>query len=404
MTAREYRITGLNVGQTIARAQTLAARAQKKGLTGGYTVTVETRETTVDDTGSPLYVEGSTFNPQRPATETVLVIDGEAPRFEGWTFVARVEFVNGQPVVTGSPFYEGPQVDRDALSANNCDHCGIRVRRTKTVVVERDGERKQVGTTCLKDFLGHDFSVSWLKDPFAEFEETERTTRAIPVYTLTEVLAAAACVIRQAGFVPASWESATPTRSEVYDLLGLGSTKAVAKARDTFGFPTDADKATAAEALEFGRTMSGDSDYAMNVRAILAGEVVESHRFGLVVSVVGVMVKQRSEQSARKAEATGPAITEELFAEPKTKVEFAEATVAKVIPFTSDYGFGEIIVFIADGFRFKWMTGSAPGWIEEGQTVTLKGTVKGRDEFRGQVSTTLLRCKVEQVSSLVGAS
>jgi arylsulfatase A-like enzyme len=64
-------------------------------------------------------------------------------------------------VVTGSPYYEGPQVDRSTLSPNACDHCGIKTRRTKTVIVERDGERKQVG--CAEDILPTLLDLSGIK-------------------------------------------------------------------------------------------------------------------------------------------------------------------------------------------------------------------------------------------------
>jgi hypothetical protein len=380
MTVREYKVSGLDLDRTLTKARATAARAQKKGLTGGYTVTTRVEYGPADEFGSR-------------AQETYLVVEGEAPRFDGWTFVARVDYVNGQPVLTGSPFYEGPQVDRDTLTANTCDHCQVNVRRTKTVVVEKDGERKQVGTTCLKDFLGHDFTVAWLKDPFAALEEGSGQG---PTYlqALT-VLAYSACVVRQAGFAPVSnTEDRYPTRDSVAALMGRLGGKALQAALRDFGKPTDEDWDTAAEALEFGRTMSGDTDYAMNLRAVLADELglFDPRYFGLVVSAVGVMVRSKSDAAQRAAEKD--TVAEALYAEPGTKVEFAEATVARVTSFETAYGFAEAVTFVADGYRFKWLTSAAPEFLAEGQRVSLKGTVKGEDTWNDQVSTKLLRCKV----------
>lgn len=378
MAVREYDISGMDLGRTLSKAEAIAARAAKKGLTGGYTVTTRTETTAPNEFGVR-------------AEKTYLVVEGESPRFDGWTFVAKVEYVNGDPVVTGSPFYEGPQVDRSTLAANACDHCGVKTRRTKTVVVEKDGERKQVGTTCLKDFLGHDFTIAWIKDPFGDFEGGG-LGGGPRVFEVEYTLATAACVIRQAGFVPASAYDKAPTKGEVTLLFGIGKADAVAEARQKYGTPTDADKATAAEALEFGKAMTGDSDYVANLQAVIKEPLFTDKYLGLVVSLVGVFLRAKGQEAQRKAEAD--AIIEALYAEPKTKVEFEQATVGRIIGFETQWGYSEIVTFVADGFRFKWMTSAAPQFLEEGMTVSLKGTVKGLDEYQGQVSTQLLRCKV----------
>lgn len=378
MTVREYDISGMDLGRTLTKAQAVAARAAKKGLTGGYTVTTRTETTAPNDFG--VRVE-----------KTYLVVEGNSPRFDGWTFVAKVEYVNGDPVVTGSPYYEGAPVDRSTLAANACDHCGVKTRRTKTVVVEKDGERKQVGTTCLKDFLGHDFTVAWVKDPFGAFEEGG-FGGGPRVFDVEFTLATAASVIRQAGFVPTSAIDKAPTKSEVMLLFGIGKGEEVYKAKQKYGTPTDEDKATAAEALEFGRNMNSGTDYAANLQAVIKEALFAEKYLGLVVSLVGVYLKAKGQEAQRKAE--GESITEALYAEPKTKVEFDKATVGRIVGFETQWGYSEVVTFVADGYRFKWMTSAAPEFLEEGMTVALKGTVKGQDEYQGQVSTRLLRCKV----------
>jgi hypothetical protein len=379
MATREYEISGLDLGRTLSKAQTLSARAVKKGLSGGFTLSTRS-EFTTDQYGVR-------------SERTFLVVEGESPCFEGWTFVAKVEYVNGDPVVTGSPYYEGPAVDRSTLRADACDYCGINTRRTKTVVVENeDGERKQVGTTCLKDFLGSDFSVAWVADPFKVFEDSPGCGGGPRSMFVDYVLSLAACVIRQAGFVPASSFDPPPTRSQVALLLGMGSYKDLLAAKEKYVAVTDADKATAAEALDFGKAMTGDSDYVLNLQAVLKEPMFDEKYLGLVVSLVGVYLRSKGEEAQRKAEAV--AVTEALYAEPKTKVDFDQATVGRIVGFETQWGYSEVIIFVADGYRFKWMTSAAPEFLEEGMTVSLKGTVKGLDEYQGQVSTQLLRCKV----------
>jgi len=51
--------------------------------------------------------------------------------------------------------------------------------------------------------------------------------------------------------------------------------------------------------------------------------------------------------------------------------------------------------FRADGNLLVWKTGTFPFNAEEGQTVTITGTVKDHTEYRDEKQTALLRCKVQ---------
>ncbi len=71
---REFRISEIGVEKTLAKAQKLAERAQKKGLSGGYQVRIEKRFEEI---------EGISHEYQ------VLVIEGEPVKFNGWQFIGR---------------------------------------------------------------------------------------------------------------------------------------------------------------------------------------------------------------------------------------------------------------------------------------------------------------------------
>ena len=189
MTRREIKIDPqLNVAATKDRAEKLAARAIKKGLAGGYTVDIETR-----------IEEG----PKGPVEVRYLVIEGAPAQINGYTFVAAVEWIGDQPVVTGSPYYEGEPVDRSAIVKGGCDHCGVNRQRKSVVIVENaKGERKQVGKSCVKDYLGNTLALSWFKDSGDVFEEFEGYSGfGSPLEQVIEVLAVAACVVRTRGWV-----------------------------------------------------------------------------------------------------------------------------------------------------------------------------------------------------------
>lgn len=86
-------------------------------------------------------------------------VSGVAPKLNGWTFIATLEHANELGnVLRIVPGYEGqlPEKFRNA-SAENCDHCQTRRQRNDTYVLNHDenGRWAQVGSTCLKDFLGY---------------------------------------------------------------------------------------------------------------------------------------------------------------------------------------------------------------------------------------------------------
>src|SRR4051794_23668881 len=89
---------------------------------------------------------------------TLVVLEGEPPTLAGWTLAAVVDHRDGEPRlrVTSSA---APALDPRRFCEPRCDHCRLRRRRAATFVVwhAATGRVRQVGTGCLRDFLGgHD--------------------------------------------------------------------------------------------------------------------------------------------------------------------------------------------------------------------------------------------------------
>jgi hypothetical protein len=375
-TSRKYRIgSDFNLAKVQVKAQALAARAVKKGLSGGYELSFETEEIKT---------------PEGAELVTWLVVSGEPVKYSGWSFVAVAEYENGQVVVSGSPWYEGEQVDRSALKEGYCDACQVSRYRGKTIIVENEaGERKQVGSSCVKDFLGAEVNGSWYsdQDPFAELEKFGGSGKSL--YSIAAVLTAAAQVVRINGAFVGAYSDSASTKSEVIDLIGIGSLPAVKAAQAKFGSATEQDAQAAAEIIEFAKALEGDSDWVANVQAVFAGQWIEFKRFGLVISVIGAKAKAEG-QVAEKAAAIE--ITEALYAEAGAKVDLAEAVVTFITGFETQWGFTQVIYLVAEGYRFKWMTSSYSD-LKEGDKVSFKATVKGLDEYQGKISTQVLRVK-----------
>ena len=92
-----------------------------------------------------------------------VVVEGAAPRINGWTFVATLDHADGEVVLRTHPSFEGqlPARFRNA-DPTHCDHCRLARRRSETFVLRNDatGEFQQIGRQCLRDFLGHENPLS----------------------------------------------------------------------------------------------------------------------------------------------------------------------------------------------------------------------------------------------------
>ena len=84
-------------------------------------------------------------------------------KIEGWEFIARIdhsqELGNVVRVLPGKFL---PEMYRNT-SHLLCQHCGVQRYRRDTFVLRciETNEYKQVGSTCLKDFLGHGDVNKW---------------------------------------------------------------------------------------------------------------------------------------------------------------------------------------------------------------------------------------------------
>ena len=83
----------------------------------------------------------------------VVEINGEAPHYNGWEFVATLNHNYETGNIIKSAGQEVPIEYR--TTPIKCDHCGINRFRKDTYVVKNTetNEYKQVGSSCLKDFF-----------------------------------------------------------------------------------------------------------------------------------------------------------------------------------------------------------------------------------------------------------
>jgi hypothetical protein len=374
---------GTSGQKTVRKVERLCARAAKKGLSGGWHVaSVETITETDPDTLVTRYYD-------------VLTLQGEPFAYEGWKFVARVEWLEGLPFVSLLPGYEGEDVSRYDVKPGHCDHCGTNRQRNAVYIVESADGRQQVGSSCLKDFTGHDVAAAFESIDSDSDEESFGSSSWRPEASTIDVLAVALRIVREEGYCSkksALGTTKTATSESVseylwrYDSFGKEYQKKI-------GALTDDDRTEAVALRKWITTeFSQSGDYAENLRIAATLDVTTPKTLGTLVSAIAA----KDIAVEREATKANSSIIEERYAADGEKIT-VEVDVSTVRWIQGFYGTFAYVTFVTDTHRFKWKATGA-SVPEEGTRIRLTGTVKGTDEFNSATFTVLTRCKFEVIA------
>lgn len=379
---------------TRAKLDKINARAQQRGFTGRITMTtspVQWTETT--SAGTKVTRHG-----------LKATITGDAPCYGGHRFlgvVTPVEGTDAAVIFRAAPGVE--DVDITTLKAGACDHCRSRRTRKQSMLLENTetGERLQVGSTCIKDFLGWDTLPVFLWADDAEATLRNGMGGSPAGYDTIETLAWAWACVKSFGWAPASGYGRS-TRDAVEACM-MGASTADRDARNLAvehyaeGLSM-APRVIARLAAEFAGATHG---YEGNMLAVLNENAVVTHKTrGLLVSAIPAYeraIGRDVERAARaKAEAEIPSAWLGAVGE---KLE-VEGTVTRVTACSTMYGTTNLVVVLTEGGVVKMFTAAA--WsdgVEVGSLVRLVGTVKEHGEYNGRRETTMTRVKALDVTS-----
>jgi hypothetical protein len=385
-----------------AQVQKLAKRAAKLGLEAisltrvGELTWKEVKE--VDE-------DGEVFT--RLYAYQEVEVSGTAPVLNGWHLLATLEHEGeAGTIIRRVPGLDSQTelVAKYGEKGQFCDHCQtFRNRKDTYIVAHEDGRVAQVGSNCIKDFLGHANPhllaeyAEWVRDLNAAAEGEEEGFSGGGMYSefsgwkLDAFLTLTAASIREEG-----WLSRTAARDEMYktataDKVTRFLTARKPAPRDII-VTTDEDAATAEAALTWGQTeMEDNSEYTHNLKVALKLGVVTWKTSGLVASLVMAYQREMGKLAEREAAAKAP-YADGFLGDEGTKIEVT-VTVTREITIEGNYGTTHLYLMTAeDGHWLKWF--SSNGILDAGQTYRLRGTVKGHDTREGKDSTVLTRCKV----------
>lgn len=402
-TETRFKIPAANVASLVAKIEKLNKRAAKLGCPAircevGETFEVE--EEIVHELLGPTGVKKI----RRYAWAEV---EGPAPKLNGYTFVATLEHTEAGNIVRTVPTETIPTEFQ--IRPQFCDHCKQnRFRRDTYVVRHEDGAHQQVGSGCLRDFLGHkspEAIARWstylatlrgeLEDEFGGYPD-----HAPDLFDTDYVFTAAAAAIRQHGWV--SRKSADEfgrraTAGRVSDeILWKPGTKGYTESRLN---PTDEDKARGNRARQWILdNLTGElNEYKNNLKVVASRKGLATRDFGIAASAIsfverelGIIAEQQKQRESKSNEhisAVGQRIASDL-----TLISVRE--IGRDAYTRWDAGISYLYKFEdAAGNSFSWFSSNKHD-LTNGQTYKVTGTVKAHKEYKGRNETQLTRCKI----------
>jgi hypothetical protein len=327
-----------------------------------------------------------------------VLLDCIVPKLNGWSFLARIDHNNGEigNIVRPMP---GKTLDEKYRTVSSvCEHCNVKRYRRDTFVIqhEESGDVKQVGSTCLKDFLGHASSekIAKLAELLGYAAECARGHEnfvggARRYINLELYLAHVAKCVRERGFVARS----------VAKREGIESTSDIALTHMNaipryYEKPEESDFDLAQQSIEWAQELGEDgtllNDYQHNIKVIAASGCCEFRSTGFAASIInGYMREQASRQPQH------PKVVSAHVGQIGEKLDFV-ATLTLVREIETQYGFTYLHSFVtAEGNVMKTFTNKALGKVNE--TYKARGIVKVHDEYKGSKQTTLSRVKVDKL-------
>ena len=333
-------------------------------------------------------------------------------KFNGWRSLGMVQRKDG---ITHCYFNDADLIKQYKDTDFHCDHCNKKVRRNSIVVLEHDnGERKVVGTSCVKEFTsGLDGNlIAEVSDYmiFLKMSDSELNclmqgeddadlffeSHGVNTYDIAVVVSAAKRLIDKYGFEPAGSINATWK----FIMSEYDRTKIEDEAKD---------------AVEWINSLSEDeatkSSYLFNLKQIINAGYCTARHFGFLASLIPSY--RKSEYKRLLDEKRCDAKVSNYVGNIGDKLS-VKVTYLNSYSYSTNFGYSYIHLFVDDnGNIFKWTTSQVLLYdltyeglniftnhaLDKGAVVQLTGKIKNHSEYRNQKQTVLTRCKYEVLES-----
>jgi hypothetical protein len=398
----------------LASLQQLIAKLNKKAVKWGLEeiifLPMEERDVPVtirDFDGEPYTVN--------VLCRTVLIVN-PIPKINGWTLAARYVDVDGDgiPKVTVIEKMNTPELRAilETISMKVCEHCNVNRARKRGYVLfnEETGEYKQVGSTCIMDFLGSTrpemfekyFGAEAQLIPFAFDGELYEGNYANYnfTYPVVDIIAEAIAVCEISGcYVSRERAEENELRMEqdqAFNAQHLRSTTELVS--DVFLNPRNVKRANgdhrakAQEILEWCKTFVTTDAYDVNNQWMwkmmnIITRKENTSEIGIVASVIALYNRMTEVKQETNSQFVG---------EIKERRDFVLTLDRKL---EKNGQFGTTYMFFCKDEDGNDVNVTSSNWIDwtPGETKTLKGTIKSHNDHpKFGKSTWINRVKIKE--------
>lgn len=337
---------------------------------------------------SPLKIEGKNVS-----------ISGNAPVLEGWRFLAKVGHEKGGNLVKRMVGSDSSPIEWHTC-APNCDHCGVSRDRNNTYMLENveSGAVKQVGSTCVSDFLGGQqidperiaAMFDHLMDLEQDFEYDSKEFCSVNNFGVEpSVLMAATLKIveEDGGYLSAD-------KAEALGCLSTGNRlrSAFWSAKPIVVTPGVAHVERADQVTNWLKNQKEDESLWMRNIAYLAERHCITWKDASLFASGYVAWNRDLQKQLRNERGDG-----DWIGEAGGKIA-SRATLERVGGYDNIYGHVSVLSFRDDeGNGMVWKTQSPPNGLMVGSTYRIAGTVKAHGEYKGDKQTEVIRVKVAEL-------
>lgn len=311
--------------------------------------------------------------------------------YQDWEFVATL-----QHLPTGENIIRSIIEDADIPlhyreHGSICEHCKVNRYRKDTYLVRNINHKGyvQVGSSCIKDFLGNQspdniiVRANFASEIINFINRMGQDSAAEPHYIINNFLAQVSACISVHGWL---------SKTKAYD---NGGKSTVSRVQDYFinnvsDFTvSDFDLKKAEEAIFWVENLSDQevesSDYLYNIRAIARSGIVEWRTMGFAASIIPAFDKAENSKKVQIiSNHVGKIKSRENFnLQLKNKFEY-NGTYGMTYKYIFNDEFGNVIVWSA----------SKPHDFLIGGKYVVRGTIKSHSEFKGIKQTEINRCEI----------
>jgi len=403
-----YTIYSSQVEEVSKRLDRIARKAERYNVPFSYTIgEAYAKEVAVYeyDPANGALVRVGCMGAYQTYTVEAVDIDINCEGFikaNGWTVLAKIEHGDKGNIVT--PFADA-EINPDWYTAPaRCDHCGTNRTRTVTFMCRNEnGDIRQVGKSCLKDYTGilPQVAVWWAEvtDIIANDMDCDSATfatkGAVMMYSVKDIIALACDSIKSKGYIKS--DSNNATKDQVIRCIkenAKPSKDGIAKAEAIINW---------LEHLldEEPNTIGVERDCIPLVKSGYA-KIKHIGRLAYMPIAYDRYIERKEREAKRNAEAEAARNSSEYVGEIGKRMEFDIAEMRLLSSWDTQFGTTYLYKFTTtDGNVLIWFASSTFGdWTKDGRrwiafesVSKIKATVKDHNERDGVKQTIITRCK-----------